>query len=347
MKIIQYLRSTQWRKLLNIFVSVYLLAAFMWSIYLLDRQTDAAMRSEVHFMMRSEALKAETQIDLKDIAFAERDSMYVTQQKPYLELIRKYERKKNMIFWEGAFALLFLGSIIFAIQRSYRRELQTVKMQNNFLLSITHELKSPLASMKLGFDTIQKRQLTEAQLNKVATNGLKESERLATLIENLLFSTRLGSTYKIEKEEISVQPFLADIVQHIQTKSPQAKIVLEGSEIPILRADRLGMMSVFVNLIENAVKYGDKTAPVVAVNYGFEKGKIWVSIADNGLGIPDKEKDRVFKQFYRIGDENHRQTKGTGLGLFIVKEVVQQHKGIISISNNKPQGTIFKIILKS
>ncbi|MEZ4986561.1 MAG: ATP-binding protein [Saprospiraceae bacterium] len=112
----------------------------------------------------------------------------------------------------------------------------------------------------------------------------------------------------------------------------------------IILADEQAMTSVITNLVENAIKYS-KDNPQIAIRVYSDAKKVHLEIADNGIGIPSGEKGRVFEKFYRIGNEDTRTTKGTGLGLFIVKEIVKYHTGQIDVRDNKPQGTVFQITL--
>jgi len=113
----------------------------------------------------------------------------------------------------------------------------------------------------------------------------------------------------------------------------------------LVKGDRLGLTSVAINLLENAAKYS-QPAPVIhtSLHRGGASELIW-EVSDNGMGIPGREKRRVFSKFYRIGNEDTRTTKGTGLGLFIVKQLVEKHEGQLELIDNQPKGTTFRIYL--
>jgi signal transduction histidine kinase len=129
------------------------------------------------------------------------------------------------------------------------------------------------------------------------------------------------------------------------TKYPKADFQFEKKDdIPIIQAEKLGMTSVTLNLLENAVKYSSES-PKITVDLRHQDHKILLDIADNGIGISDKDKKRIFEKFYRVGNEDTRTTKGTGLGLFIVQQIVKAHEGKISVEDNEPKGTKFKIEL--
>ena len=136
-------------------------------------------------------------------------------------------------------------------------------------------------------------------------------------------------------------------MQKLRDKYPKVAFSLrEDNHIPAIEADRLGLTSVILNLLENAVKY-TPDSPKIEVVLDRVEDIVSLAVADNGIGISDKDKRQIFEKFYRVGNEDTRRTKGTGLGLFIVKEIVKSHEGQISVLDNQPKGTIFRIQLPS
>ena len=113
----------------------------------------------------------------------------------------------------------------------------------------------------------------------------------------------------------------------------------------IIRADKTAFTSLAVNLMENAVKYSPKDESEIKVTVRKGTKNFDFEVADNGIGIPEEERDKVFEKFYRIGSENTRKTKGTGLGLHIVKEIVKAHRGYIHVKENQPKGTIIRVTM--
>ncbi|MEL6142328.1 MAG: HAMP domain-containing sensor histidine kinase, partial [Bacteroidota bacterium] len=217
----------------------------------------------------------------------------------------------------------------------------------NFLLSITHELKSPIAGIRLILETFQKRRdLPEAIREKLSTNALKETDRLTSLVNDLLLSAKLETSYQLNPEPIDLEELLQETVEKIARKYPKAQIQFTAeSDLPFIRGDRTGLTSVAVNLVENAAKYSQPTPKIdVHLRRGSHREVIW-TVADNGIGIPDAEKGRVLTKFYRVGNEDTRQTKGTGLGLYIVKKLVDLHHGHLALRDNKPKGTLFEVSL--
>ena len=131
----------------------------------------------------------------------------------------------------------------------------------------------------------------------------------------------------------------------LQTRFPEAKIQIDIPEkFTSVQADKAGVTAVIQNLLENAVKYSPEGARVKCSALK-RQGRLILVVADQGIGIPNEEKKAIFEKFYRIGNEEVRKTTGTGLGLYIVKQVVQAHGGTITVTDNAPKGTIFTVEL--
>ncbi len=309
----------------------YILVAFAWWSLLLFR------KNEENLLDKIELLKLQMGIEK---SYTDDKTFKTTPQ--YMSLIKKHNRQKYMIWGEGSFMFLGLLAGTWAINASFKKEIVLANQRRNFLLSITHELKSPIASIQLVLQTFQKRKLDAQQAEMLLNSANKETDRLNELVNNLLLSAKLEASYERTIEEINVTNLLTDIISKINIRFPKAHISLVKNEVPILRGDKQGLISVFTNLIENAVKYSPDD-PTILVKYFYENDCFKFDIIDNGLGINSLEKKKVFEKFYRVGSEETRKTKGTGLGLYIVAQVVKAHRGFIRISDNQPKGSIFHI----
>ncbi|MEM1323150.1 MAG: HAMP domain-containing sensor histidine kinase, partial [Bacteroidota bacterium] len=153
------------------------------------------------------------------------------------------------------------------------------------------------------------------------------------------------TAYQPNPEMLDIQALVEEIVEKSRKSNPEAQINVDAQlENPYIFADKSGMTSVAQNLIENAIKYSNKPAQI-DLHLVQQNGHINWAIADQGIGVSDQEKKRIFKRFYRVGNEDTRKTKGTGLGLYIVNEIIKAHQGSIQIVDNQPKGSIFKIKL--
>ncbi len=319
-------------RLLSYMVIAYMLIAFAWwSVLLFKKNEDA-------FLAKSELLR----IVMTAKQEIKTNEEFVNSQA-FLTLKNKYKKQEWMIFGEASVFVLSLVIGIYLINRAYHREMKTAENRRNFLLSITHELKSPIASIKLVLETFLKRNLSKEQSEPLTKGALKESVRLNSLVNNLLLAARVEEAYQPVLEPLDLNTIIKEVVEDMQVKFPNDHISFDTDmEKANINGDHFGWTSIVINLIENAVKYSPSPANI-DIKLKQNNKNIEITFADQGYGIPKEEKKKVFNQFYRIGSEDTRKTKGTGLGLYIVDQIIKAHKGKITIHDNSPQGTKFNI----
>jgi signal transduction histidine kinase len=255
------------------------------------------------------------------------------------------EKERNIAQYLGEgltfLALLVLGAIY--IYRAVRKQIKLNEQQQNFMMAVTHELKTPIAITRLNLETLQRRKLESSQQEKIIDVTLQENRRLNDLCENILLVTRMDSGhYKIQVEELDLCELLHSSVTNLQLRFPKRTIEANIAAGITLNGDRLLLQLLFNNLIENAIKYSPAEMPVTVV-LTRDQQKARLEIIDRGAGIPDTEKKQVFRKFYRSGNENTRAAKGTGLGLYLSQKIAEDHNTRIQIRDNLPAGTIFTI----
>ena len=301
---------------------LYILAALFWWFIALNRQN--AMMTELKYSTIQKGTKDyDNQVQ----------TIYYTQQ-----------RKRAQYAGEG---VIFFAVIIIAAYFLFRatiRHLRFTQQQQNFMMAVTHELKTPIAIVKLNVETLQRRQLKEEYKVKLLEDTLSETDRLNNLCNNILVTSQLETgKYNCLKEPIDMNALLEQTVQEFQHRFSSVHINYTAiEETVMLNGEVLLIQLLLNNLVENAIKYSQKEAHIdlTLKQHGH---KILFTVADDGHGISDEEKKKVFEKFYRTGDENKRKTKGTGLGLYLCKKIVQSHNGSISITDNHPNGTIFTV----
>lgn len=256
--------------------------------------------------------------------------------------------RKGMIIGEGMIFLVIFVLGIIRLKKHLGQERYYAQQQQNFLLAVTHELKSPLASVKLYLQTILKRDLDREQQKAFIENSLKDIERLDYLVENVLLATKLESrSFSLPKEDFDFSELINEIVDRLQKNLCKTEVLRpEIKEGVILHADKFAITNVVTNLIENAIKYSPPCAHVEVKLYMKDKDLIF-AVYDRGVGISDEDKRHIFNKFYRVGNESTRKTKGTGLGLYIVKTVLQRHDASIRVLNNEPFGSIFEVTFEN
>jgi two-component system, OmpR family, phosphate regulon sensor histidine kinase PhoR len=257
----------------------------------------------------------------------------------------KVTKRVTMIFGEGAVFLLILVVGIWYVRKSIIKDIQLSQRQNNFLLSVTHELKTPLASNKLYIQTVVKRELSKEQRDQLLVKAIEENDRLERMIDNILNASRLeNKMLDINKEPFDLKPLAQSSIDRFKQLAPEAIFQLNISENTQVYGDRLLVETMLNNLIENALKYAGRSSEIV-VHGSQVDGKSIVKVTDNGPGVKPEEQEEIFKKFYRSGSEDTRTQKGTGLGLYIVSKLVRLHGGTIRYENNQPRGARFIIEL--
>lgn len=250
--------------------------------------------------------------------------------------------KTMMIAGEAAvfIALLFVGG--YFIRRSILKELALVHEKKNFSLSVTHELKTPIASTKLFVETLIKRDLPRDKEKDILKKVYADQNRLQQLVEDILLVSKIEeSTLKIHLTKVNVKSFIEQIVYNMVGDNP---VSIEINPSLVMNVDEFYFYSVIQNLQSNAVKYSEKETPIVWTTKN--KGhKLLIQIKDQGKGIDDSEKLNIFKLFYRSGNEETRNAKGTGIGLYLVAKIIKLHKGKIRVLDNTPKGSIIEIEL--
>lgn len=304
---------------------LYIIAALGWWAFSLLHQNN-----EIH--------------DLRKAVLNPSAADYSTQQNNIEEARRRGIYK---FLGEGsAFLLLILLGALF-VYRSVRRQFRLQLQQQNFVMAVTHELKTPIAVARLNLETLQKYNLDEEKRNKLVQMTLQETLRLDTLINNILISSQLeGNAYRLSKEELDLSDLVKDVVKNFGARYPGRQVHPTIQEDVDIQGDAMLLKLLLSNLLENANKYSPKEKPI-ALTLAESSGTITLEVADQGPGIPDEEKKAVFEKFYRIGNEETRKTQGTGLGLYICKKIVKDHGGEIWIRDNQPAGSKFMVQLNA
>ena len=254
-------------------------------------------------------------------------------------------KRVGMVLGEGAVFLLILSFGIYRIRKSISKELALQQQQQNFLLTITHELKTPIAALKLYLQTLQKHHLPEEKKEGIIHGALEENERLGALIENILNATKAeNKLFQLQKEELDLSALTQNLVSRYQSRFSASLLELQMPAKLMGAFDPHMLETIFVNLLENAIKYGGTQQQIAIIIEKLDRF-VTIKIADQGPGIAASERAQIFEKFYRVGSEETRKQAGSGLGLYIVGEYVRLHNGSIRCFENSPQGSIFEVIL--
>lgn len=233
--------------------------------------------------------------------------------------------------------LLFLGVVLLAIIIGgvvlntifLVREIRRNEQHDAFINAVTHELKTPVASIRLYLETLQSRPVDEAKRQEFYRIMLAENDRLHSTIEQVLRTGRLGASRKLNLSSFDLNSIISECLERLRTIHPEPVVHLEfapAGPIP-MRADADDIRAAVSNLLDNAIKYSTKPAKVEVETRVVEGKFVQLRVRDEGPGIPKGELKQIFKRFYRIPGALAGKVKGTGLGLFIVRSVAQRHGG--------------------
>lgn len=308
------------------FVLFYIVAALVWWYISLEKQNhDMAALREKNLETRQNLLTP----DRYERALAS------------IQKTRKRNTAKYLA--EGiAFLTLALTGALF-VARSVRKQFRVQQQQQNFMMAVTHELKTPISVARLNLETMQKHQLDQEQQKKLITKTLQETARLNFLTSNILVSAQLEGGYASTREELNLSDLVRDCVQDFKNRFPDREIEASIEPETELKGDALLLQLLVNNLLENAIKYSPRTKPILCRLKKDTPGKVVLHIIDEGEGIPDTEKLRIFDKFYRVGNESTRRTPGTGLGLYLCKKIAVAHNADISVTNHLPNGSNFAV----
>ncbi len=244
--------------------------------------------------------------------------------------------------------LLLVGTVLYLWLTI--KAINLTRRQSNFIDSVTHELKSPIASLKLYLQTLTRRSVTDDERGNFYDFMLDDVERLDHLINHILQAARLDretTSADVATDVIDLSQLLAEIGEQVcvRYEVPAATIRLDTPPCWIA-GNRLDLDLIFRNLLDNAVKYGGDPPDVEVVLKHLPAGRARVTIRDNGSGVPKKLRRKIFARFVRIGSELQRKKPGTGLGLYIVQTLVERWKGRVQVHDAEGNsGSIFEVEL--
>lgn len=301
----------------------YIIAALVWWFVALNKQN------------KQMAIYKMQQLNTTSISYTKDIQQLKNQQK----------RKTFQYLGEGiTFFLLILAGAIF-IFRAVRKQLRFGKEQQHFMMALTHELKTPIAVATLNLETLQKRKLEEPQQQKLIQNTLQEANRLNTLCNNMLLSSQIdASNYSLTNEDVNLSELVETSIAEYKNRFSSPQFIKNINENNFIIGDRMLLQIAVNNLMDNAIKYSPKESEIL-INLFVRNNQSTLQVIDKGKGISQLDKQKIFDKFYRVGNAATKGAKGTGLGLYLTKNIIGKHKGNISVTDNLPNGSNFEIIL--
>jgi signal transduction histidine kinase len=259
-----------------------------------------------------------------------------------------YDAPSVFPFVGGIVLLAGLSFSMVLIFRHLNIQIKLTELYDNFIANVTHELKSPLSSIQLYLETLNSREVPEEKKKEFYSLMIRDTERLQNLVNSILEialmdKKRFIRDFEVYKADETIKKIILESAQQFQLNPETIKFSGDaGCDILI---NRNSIKTVFDNLVDNSIKYCTSN---LQINVLFKRTskKVEIEFSDNGIGIPKEQLKKIFQRFFRIYDRDIPNVKGTGLGLYVVREIIRSHNGkIIALSEGKGKGTKFKIEL--
>ena len=310
---------------------LYIIAALVWWFISLDNQNNMMKQFKIRQLnMTTDSLTT------PQLYHAELD-----------KIITDHKKNKAKYIGEGSLFLLVILVGAAFVYRSVRRQFYMQQQQQNFMMAVTHELKTPISVARLNLETIQKYSLDPEKQKKLIRMTLEETARLNFLTNNILVSSQLeGSGYQFSREDLDLSDLLKDCLRDFRNRYPDRNFIEQIEADMEVKGDALLLQILINNLLENAIKYSPKENQIKALLNKDASGLL-LQIIDEGFGIADEEKKKIFNKFYRVGNEATRKTQGTGLGLYLCRKIAKDHNADILVTDNKPHGSNFTVTFHS
>jgi signal transduction histidine kinase len=256
----------------------------------------------------------------------------------------RLDRKSKAWLGEGVVIGLITLIIILAMYIYIDRILRFNLQKTNFMMAVTHELKTPIAAAKLAIETVIRNKNIEAQ-DRVLEISKKNIDRLSGMMERVLLATEFENSLPVaqKKWESCSEIIQKSLVDCQFTDEQILKISLVIPSNFLIYCDSYMMKIAFINLFTNSIKYSEPNGVNVIVSSIVNNEHCQILISDQGIGIPMIERTRIFEKFYRVGNEKTRSRSGSGLGLYLVKQILQLHDARIEVQANNPKGSTFVI----
>jgi two-component system, OmpR family, phosphate regulon sensor histidine kinase PhoR len=259
-----------------------------------------------------------------------------------------YDAPSVFPFVGGIVLLVGLSLALVLIFRHLNVQIRLTVLYDNFIANVTHELKSPLSSIQLYLETLNSRDVPDEKKKEFYVLMMRDAERLKNLINSILEIASMEKKkshkdFEVYKADETIKKIVLESAEQFLVNKESIKF--SGDAGCDILLDRNSMKTVFDNLVDNSTKY---SISPLELNVRFKRNiqKVEIEFSDNGIGVPHDEIKKIFQKFHRIYEKDIPNVKGTGLGLYVVREIVKNHKGkITAYSEGKGKGTRFKIEL--
>lgn len=270
------------------------------------------------------------------------DSMYVSVIDWEMIILRRM----TFILILSLLSILTLITLFVIALKALIKQKKVSDVKTDFINNITHELKTPLATLGISTKILEQKNIrdNDENFNAIVNTISRQNNRLQSLIDQVMANSLAENELELQKEKIETEDFLLSIVKDFKITFPKINLKTDfQTQKTILVLDKFHLTTAFLNVLENAVKYGSST---ITIKTKIIENQFSISIEDDGIGIAKNKQSLLFDKFYRVEQGNLHNTKGLGLGLYYVAQIVKAHHGSVSVISDLGKGTEFTILLK-
>ena len=294
------------------------------------------------FLVRSYVGTTNGTFENQDYKLFTEDSMYVSVIDWEMIVLKRM----TFILILSLFSILTLITLFVIALRALIKQKKVSDVKTDFINNITHELKTPLATLGISTKILEQKNIREndENFNAIVNTISRQNNRLQNLIDQVMANSLAENEIELQKEKIETEDFLLSIVNDFKITFPKINLKTDfQTQKTILVLDKFHLTTAFLNVLENAVKYGSKT---ITIKTRIIENQFSISIEDDGIGIEKNKQSLLFEKFYRVQQGNLHNTKGLGLGLYYVNQIVKAHQGSVNVVSDLGKGTQFTILLK-
>lgn len=270
------------------------------------------------------------------------DSLYVSVKNWEMIVL-----KRMMLILILAFSCIVTLIILFVITiKALLKQKKISDIKTDFINNITHELKTPLTTLSVSTKILERKEVRENELkyNQLLSTINRQNERLQNLIDQVMTNSLGFEEIELQKETVKTNLLINDIVNDFKISQNHIEIVTDFKSETLLKLDKFHFTTAIINVLDNAVKYGAQT---IYISTSIQNNIFQISIKDDGIGISKNKQNLLFDKFYRVEQGNLHNTKGLGLGLFYVDQIIKAHKGSIHLVSDLGKGTQFTFSIPS
>ncbi len=294
------------------------------------------------FLVRNYVGTTNGTFENQDYRLLTEDSMYVSVIDWEMIILSRM----TFILILSLLSILTLITLFVIAIKALIKQKKVSDVKTDFINNITHELKTPLATLGISTKILEQKNIRESEenFNAIVNTISRQNNRLQNLIDQVVANSLAENEIELQKEKIEAEDFLLSIVNDFKITFPKINLKTDfKTQKTILILDKFHLTTAFLNVLENAVKYGSKT---ITIKTRITENQFSISIEDDGIGIEKNKQSLLFDKFYRVQQGNLHNTKGLGLGLYYVDQIIKAHQGSVKVVSDLGHGTQFTILLK-